>query len=109
MSAQPESPDGSAIALVDRPQRLGILPTWAFWRRVPGKVKDPIVFVGFTATLGTVLFAGANGPLVGAAAGAGGMLLVLGLTERYVRSRVLRRRRREAELEKQLGTRTDGR
>ena len=99
MKSSPELSDSSALALVDRPQRLGILPTWSFWKQVPERVKQPIVYTGFTVTLGTVLFSGFSGPLVGGIAGVGGMLLSLGLVEKYIRHQVAKRRERAAALE----------
>ena len=75
--------------LLARPQALGILPTLSFWtRRITWKVQLPAIAVALGATAGlAALGLGATAGLLGAGSG----LLVLGATERKVRSAMLAR------------------
>lgn len=80
-------------ALVDHPQRLGILPTRWFWRdpdnwklvRGPFAVLSAVVIVLVVSFVRPVLLAGA--------VGCGVVGLAQGLLERYLRKQVLERRR----------------
>lgn len=79
-------------SLLDRPQRLGILPTQWFWKQE----NSPIIRWGFALLAGltvwitvaltdSILVAGLVPPLV--------LLLANGLLEKYIRQQALKRRR----------------
>lgn len=102
----PEKLDESTLArssepkprvYLDKPQRLGILPTLGFWNqpevwRLIGPVMA--VFVGVWTVAISALYSGALSLWTLALIGGGGPLLMIGLIERYVR----RRMRQRAEL-----------
>jgi hypothetical protein len=88
-------PTETAPAYLDRPQRLGILPTTAFWRRpavwkIAGRPTGAFVFLWLMMLS---LFVVDRTPMwaSGLIAGAGPYLFV-GLLERYLRARLRRRR-----------------
>ena len=81
-----------AGALIDQPQRLGILPTWWFWREPENikmfRVPNFLIVVG--SIVGT--FALIPSWVAMFVMGSTAQVLALGLFERYVRRRALERR-----------------
>jgi hypothetical protein len=80
------------VSLLDRGQPLGILPTWSFWRdkRNVELVKWPLrLSIAGAFAAAAVLSAGW---LLSGLAPVLGIVLCLGLIERYVRSQAARRR-----------------
>lgn len=88
--------------LLDRPQRLGFLPTWRFWRDEENSrlVKWPVRL----AIVAAFIFAIAvdAGWLVAGLLPVLAITITLGLVERYIRRRVLERR--AAQTAEQSGT-----
>ena len=78
--------------LVDRPQRLGILPTWSVWRERANwdLVRWPCTIlaaaaIALVAALGPTVVVAALIPILA-------IVLPLGLFERHIRRRALARR-----------------
>lgn len=113
---------GTSPVLMDRPQRLGILPTWSFWtdpavraNPIVAKIIQPtqiaIVVGGFLVwgllilplmSIGTSVGRAAVSCVAGGViAGAAG-LLTFGVAERLLRRRIVEGRRRTEELAAKL-------
>jgi hypothetical protein len=113
---------GTSPVLMDRPQRLGILPTWSFWTdpavrtnpivaKIIQPVRGAIIVGGFMAwgllilpliSIGTgVGRAAVSGVAGGVIAGVAG-LLTFGAAERFLRRRIIEGRRRTEELAARL-------
>lgn len=89
----PSEPAKQPVYL-DRPQRLGILPTYSFWNqpdvwRLAGPFMGVAIAVWILA-LG-VLLSGVLSPLTLGLAGGAGAVLLLGLFERLLRRRMRQR------------------
>ena len=99
MTAPVPSPPENELAGLDRPQRLGFLPTTGFWKRRDVKrVAAPLIgafaflwyiMLGLLVTGSIPLWA--SGLLAGV-----GVSLLVGLLERYLRYRIRRRRSLES-------------
>lgn len=95
MSALAPRPTHAESARLDAPQRLGIVPTSAFWKRpdvwrIAGLPTGVFVFFWL---LGLDLFLSASIPLwASGLLGGLGPLLFVGLLERYLRRRMQQRR-----------------
>jgi hypothetical protein len=78
-------------SLLDQPQRLGIVPTWSFWRGENGRlVRVPSAIAGGTLVVALGL-SGLPWFVVGPL-GAAAYTLLLGALERYLRHGVRQRR-----------------
>jgi hypothetical protein len=80
------------LSLVDRPQRLGFLPTWSFWKdQDVSYVQIPIWAAALPLMVLAVIFGG-SGVAVAMVPGTV-MVIGLGLLERHIRREVVRRQR----------------
>ncbi|WP_434424328.1 hypothetical protein [Nannocystis pusilla] len=80
---------------LDRPQRLGFLPTLAFWRRRDvWKIAGPwaATFVGLWTVLLDLFMLGFVPAWASALLAGAGPVLFVGLLERYLRARLERRK-----------------
>ncbi|MBA3550231.1 MAG: hypothetical protein H0T76_27465 [Nannocystis sp.] len=89
-SLVPTEPAKQPVYL-DRPQRLGIIPTYSFWNqpdvwRLAGPFMGVAVAV-FIVVMGALL-SGVLSPLTLGLLGGAGTVLLLGLFERYLRRRM---------------------
>lgn len=88
-------PADNELARLERPQRLGFLPTLAFWkRREVWKIAGPwaAAFVLLWTVLLDLFVRGSIPPWVTPVLAGAGPVLFVGLLERYLRARLERRR-----------------
>lgn len=78
--------------LLDRPQRLGVLPTWWFWNDRENWRKVGWAFAILAAAMNIVLMVIDPPLLIGLAIISVVMVLAIGVLEKYVRRQALRRR-----------------
>ena len=78
--------------LLDRPQRLGVLPTWWFWNDRRNWRKVGWAFAILAAATNIILLVVQPPLLHGLAIVTGVMILAIGLLEKYVRHQALKRR-----------------
>lgn len=78
--------------LLERPQRLGFLPSWWFWNQKENwrLIRLPMVLLVLVVFVALELVS--LPPLLGAVTVAVTLTLALGLAERYVRQKALTRR-----------------
>jgi hypothetical protein len=80
-------------SLLDRPQRLGILPTWWFWNDRENWRHVGWAFGALVVVMSIVLLFVELSPLVAGLIAGSTILLAQGLLEKYVRRQVIARRR----------------
>lgn len=73
--------------LMDRPQKLGVLPTMSFWNDKANwkHVKAPMAVLAACVTIGIGVLS--LGPLLSSLLGTAALVAAIGGTERYVRAK----------------------
>jgi hypothetical protein len=92
MNTAIEKPPDPGRTLLDRPQALGVLPTWWFWNQPDNWRLVRWPFAVLVVLLMVILDLLAIGPLAYVLVIVGSLVLGTGLLEGYVRRRALRRR-----------------